>query len=203
MQEAEIPCSPEAFRQDMLEQQRQELGTGQRAVSEAFAFALAVAKGHLPVVAGDDIFFLDHAAIQIAPEIDQCLLAGADALAVDDPGRGVAWGQCQAFLSDSLEHFGTKVAMGSDTICQKRQQTAMCGAGVAMCGGGLGSCGNALALPPNVSVVSMKKVKPVAAGEPWLKYKREDCGSMVRGKHAARLKASSDVVAQAVIVDMP
>ncbi len=55
MQEAGIPCSPEAFGQDMLEQRRQELGAGQRAVSEAFAFALAVAKGYLPVVAGEDV----------------------------------------------------------------------------------------------------------------------------------------------------
>jgi hypothetical protein len=53
---------------------------------------------------------------------------------------------------------------------------------------------SALALPPNGSVVSTKKVKPIAADELRPEYKREDFGSMVRGKYAARFKASSNVV---------
>ena len=56
-------------------------------------------------------------------------------------------------------------------------------------------CGSsALVLPLNVNVESMKKVKPVAADELRPEYKREDFGSLVRGKYAARLKAASNVV---------
>ena len=40
----------------------------------------------------------------------------------------------------------------------------------------------------------MKKVKQTAADELRPEYKREDFGTMVRGKYAARLKAASNVV---------
>jgi len=40
----------------------------------------------------------------------------------------------------------------------------------------------------------MKKAKPVAADELRPEYKREDFGSMVRGKYAERLRAASNVV---------
>ena len=40
----------------------------------------------------------------------------------------------------------------------------------------------------------MKKAKSVATDELRPEYKREDFGSMVRGKYAARLKAASNVV---------
>ena len=40
----------------------------------------------------------------------------------------------------------------------------------------------------------MKKAKPNSADELRPEYKREDLGVVVRGKYAARLKASSNVV---------
>jgi hypothetical protein len=40
----------------------------------------------------------------------------------------------------------------------------------------------------------MKKAKGIAAGELRPEYKREDFGSLVRGKYATRLKAASNVV---------
>lgn len=39
----------------------------------------------------------------------------------------------------------------------------------------------------------MKKAKPIAEDELRTEYKRGDFGPMVRGKYAARLKASSNV----------
>jgi len=57
------------------------------------------------------------------------------------------------------------------------------------------ACGSSvLALPPNVNVESMKKAKPIAEDELRPEYKRGDFGPMVRGKYAARLKASSNIV---------
>jgi hypothetical protein len=40
----------------------------------------------------------------------------------------------------------------------------------------------------------MRKTKPTAEDELRPEYKREDFGAMVRGKYAARLKASSNIV---------
>lgn len=57
------------------------------------------------------------------------------------------------------------------------------------------ACGSStLVLPLNANVESMKKVKQVAADNLRPEYKREDFGSMIRGKYAARLKAASNVV---------
>jgi hypothetical protein len=51
-----------------------------------------------------------------------------------------------------------------------------------------------LDLRAEMSVEFMKKVKANAVDELRAAYKREDFGPMVRGKYAARLKASSNVV---------
>jgi hypothetical protein len=59
--------------------QGQELGTGQGAAFEGFGPAVAVAEGDLSIFAGNDLLLPDHTAIQIASEMDQGLLAAADA----------------------------------------------------------------------------------------------------------------------------
>jgi len=74
----------------MLEDQPQELGARYGSGLELLGIAIAVAKGHLAVFAGDNILFLDHAFVEIAAKLEQRLLAGADGLYVHDPGFGVA-----------------------------------------------------------------------------------------------------------------
>jgi hypothetical protein len=74
----------------MLEDQPQEPGAGDGSVFELLRFTIPIAKSHLTVFAGDDIFFLDHAFIKIAAELDQRLLTGTDRLDVHDPGFGIA-----------------------------------------------------------------------------------------------------------------
>ena len=86
MEKPVVAGASESLGQDMLEHQGEEACPWQGAVLEALALGIAVAEGHLPVLAGDDVFLLDDAAIEIAPQIDQCLLATANVLAVDDPG---------------------------------------------------------------------------------------------------------------------
>jgi hypothetical protein len=88
MQKAIVAGASEALGQDMLEPQGEEACPGQSAVGEALALGIAVAEGHLAVLAGDDVFLLDDAAIEVARQIDQRLLAAADVLAVDEPGAG-------------------------------------------------------------------------------------------------------------------
>ena len=54
MQEAEVAGTAKALRQDMLEHQGEKTGPGQGAVRDTLALGIAVAEGHLPVLAGDD-----------------------------------------------------------------------------------------------------------------------------------------------------
>ncbi len=108
MQKAEVASASEAFGQHMLEDQPQEPGAGDRSVFALLGFAILVAKSHLAVFAGDNIFLLDHAFIEIAAQIDQRLLARADGLDIDNPGVGVAYGQFQSLLADGVEQFGAK-----------------------------------------------------------------------------------------------
>ena len=106
VQKAEVAGAPEALGQDMLEQQPQEGSAGEGAGFGAAGFAVAIAEGDLAVVAGEDVFLLEDAAVPIAAQIDQGLFARADVLAVDDPLVGLALGQGQPGLGDSGEHLG-------------------------------------------------------------------------------------------------
>jgi hypothetical protein len=72
----------------MAEDQPKELGAGQRTGLHFSGFAVLVAEGDLTVTTSDDVLFLNDAFIQIAPKIDQRLVAAADGLDVDDPGFG-------------------------------------------------------------------------------------------------------------------
>ena len=83
MQKAVVPRPPEALGQDVLQDQAQEVGTGQRAHLRLAALAVAVAKADLAVRARQDVAFPDHPAIEVATEIDQRLLAVADTFAID------------------------------------------------------------------------------------------------------------------------
>ena len=77
VQEAEIARSAEALGQDMLEDQPQEIGAGEDAFFQFAGFCVAIAKGHLAVRASQDVLFTDNAAIKIAAEVDQRLVAAA------------------------------------------------------------------------------------------------------------------------------
>ena len=108
VQEAEVARTPEAFGQHMLEDEPQEAGAGDGSELELLGLAVQITKGHLAVLAGDDISLLEHPFIEIAPQIDQRLLAGADGLYIHDPGLGVACGQLESLLADGLEQLGPK-----------------------------------------------------------------------------------------------
>lgn len=46
---------------------------------------VGVAKGHLTVRAAQEVLLWQHAALEVAPEVDQRLVTVADRLAVDHP----------------------------------------------------------------------------------------------------------------------
>ena len=54
----------------MLADQPQEPGAADGSVFDPFSFAIVVTKRHLTVLAGDNIFLLDHAFVEIAAQID-------------------------------------------------------------------------------------------------------------------------------------
>jgi hypothetical protein len=89
MEESKVPRSPETFGQNMLENQLEKLRAWKRSCEHLFAFAVLVTKGHLAILTGDNIFFLDDPFIEIATEIDQRFLAVAGEFAIDNPGFGI------------------------------------------------------------------------------------------------------------------
>jgi len=92
MQKAEVAGPPEALGQDVLQDQPEESGAAHRAHRHLAGLAVAVTKADLALVTGQDVLLLNDASIKIAAEIDQSLLASADAFAVDDPFPWVAGG---------------------------------------------------------------------------------------------------------------
>ena len=92
----------------MAQHQPQEVGTRQRACFPLLRLAVAVAEGDLAVVTREDVLLADHAAIQIAAQIHECLGAGANSLAIHDPLVGMMRGQRQSCLGDGIEQLGPK-----------------------------------------------------------------------------------------------
>ena len=85
MQKAIVSRPPESPGQDMLQNQPQKVSSGNGSVVITFGFAVNITEGDLAILAGQDIFFPDHATIQISPQVDQCLLARANRLTVNHP----------------------------------------------------------------------------------------------------------------------
>ena len=73
MQKAKITRAAETLGQYVTQQEAQELHTGQGSGALLLGFAVLVTKSHQAVLASDDVFFLDHAFVEIAPEIDQSM----------------------------------------------------------------------------------------------------------------------------------
>lgn len=111
MQEAVVPRPPEALGQDVLQQQVEELGTGQRADLALPALAVAVAEADLAaavVIASEEVGLADHAAIEVTTQINEGLLAVADTLAVDHPFPRQRLGRMEASLRERRQQLGAK-----------------------------------------------------------------------------------------------
>ncbi len=90
VQKTEVAGTPEAFGQYMLENQAQELCAGQGSGAHLPGLAILVTESNLTLVGGNNIFFLDHAFVEIAAKIEQRFFTAADRLAIDDPGLRIA-----------------------------------------------------------------------------------------------------------------
>jgi hypothetical protein len=84
MEEAVVAAAAEAFGQDVVQQQPQEVGPGQ-GTGPADPMIVGVAEGHLAVLAAQDVLLWQHPAIEVAPKVHQGLVTRADPLAVDHP----------------------------------------------------------------------------------------------------------------------
>ena len=70
--------------------------------------AVLITQRDVTLVAGQDVFLLYHAPIQIMPEVNQCLSASSDRLAVHHPLGGISVRQFQSGLFDARLHFGAE-----------------------------------------------------------------------------------------------
>jgi len=107
VQKAKVARSPQAFGQNMLHEQPQKGGTADGACRHLAGFAVAIAKAHASLFTAQNVFFLDDAPVEIAPQIDQGFHTGADTLAIDHPFFWKAW-QRQAFAGDGRQQLGPK-----------------------------------------------------------------------------------------------
>lgn len=90
MEEAKVPHPPEAAGQHVLEQQPEKLSARQGA-DLAFSLVVLIAEANHAFTVGDDLFLGQHAAIEVAAQKDQRLLAPPHLLAVNHPliGQGL------------------------------------------------------------------------------------------------------------------
>jgi len=92
MQESEIAGSAKALGQDVLQDEPQEVRAVDGSVLPEPGLCIAVAEADGVVVVRDDVLLADDAAVEVASQIDERGLAGADMLAVDDPFAGSVLG---------------------------------------------------------------------------------------------------------------
>jgi hypothetical protein len=102
VQEAEIARAAKALGQQVLENQPEEIGAGERALLHLVRLCAAIAEAHPAIPAGEDGLFTDDAAVEVATEGNQGLLAITHRLAVRHPlprsvkAPGVPW-NCRSF----------------------------------------------------------------------------------------------------------
>jgi len=90
MQENEVTRPTKVLGPHRLQYEPEEIGAGEGATFQPAGVGLALTKADLPVGASEDIRLANDAAVQIAPQIHQRLLAAAHRLTIDDPGARVA-----------------------------------------------------------------------------------------------------------------
>lgn len=110
VEQAVVAHPAKALGQDVLEQQPEEVRTGQGAQRTASGLAVGVAEGDAVAVAVEDVTLAEDAAIEIACKVDERAVAAADITAVDDPPRWDGHGQFQAVCVERVEQFATEHA---------------------------------------------------------------------------------------------
>ena len=89
MQEAVVAYPTEAFGQDVLQHQPQEVGTRERSGLGFSAFALDVAEGNLAIFVVEYLLFADDTAIEVLGQVLQGRLSPTDTLTLHHPFIGV------------------------------------------------------------------------------------------------------------------
>ena len=108
VQEAVVPSVAKAFGQDIAQEVPEERGARQGPDARLSGFAVLVPEGHFAVLAGEDVLLLEHAAIEIAAEVEERLVNGADGGAVDDPLLRHLRGHGPLRLGQCLQELGAK-----------------------------------------------------------------------------------------------
>ena len=89
VQKAEVAGPAVTLGQDVLQDQPEKFSAADGAAFHLFGFAVLIAEFYLTVFAGEYVLFLNHAPVQVTPQINQRGLSAADLGAIDDPFLGV------------------------------------------------------------------------------------------------------------------
>ena len=106
VQESVIAGTAKPLRQNMLEDQPEEIGAGERTFFQLAGIGVAIAEAHPAVLAGEDVLLPDDAAVEVTPQIDQGLLAGSDRFDVRHPFLRIARRQGNAGRLDRRQQLG-------------------------------------------------------------------------------------------------
>lgn len=85
MQKAKVAGAPDTFGQHMLQHQPQEMCPGNAPTFHPCGLGVSINKAHLSVVAGNDIHPPNDALVNMASQIDERFVAGAEGFTVHNP----------------------------------------------------------------------------------------------------------------------
>jgi len=97
---------PKSLGKYMKHKQVKELFPADGPGSVFFGLGVKVPEGDLAVFAAQDILFPDDTPVEVSAEINDCLVAVTDTLAVDNPFAGAIFGHPQPLVNQSLQHLG-------------------------------------------------------------------------------------------------
>jgi hypothetical protein len=108
MQKSVTSCPAKALWQDMKHEKIQEPCSADSPGSVLSAFGMKIPEGNHIVFALKNIFFPDNTPVQVAAQIDDGLVAVADAFAVDNPLFRTTPGHVQGLINHGFQHLCPK-----------------------------------------------------------------------------------------------
>ena len=108
MEQTKVARAPKPLGQDVLQHQPQEVRPADGASRVLAGFTVAIPERDLPIGAMNDVALPNHAAVQVAPQIDHHLVAAAHRLAVHHPAFGRCGWRLQAQRAHGRQHPGAE-----------------------------------------------------------------------------------------------
>ena len=108
MQQTKVARAPKSLGQDMRQHQPKKMRCVDGSRRVLAGATVTILERDLAIRTAHDVTLLNHAPIQVAPQIDQCLVPIAHALAIDPPALGQADRRRQALGVQGRQRLAAK-----------------------------------------------------------------------------------------------